>query len=126
MSFKMSVDRSTPPMVTVRPSSLAAPDASWATTGPVPKTASTSARESRAALMSACCLPDASPDVVITSNLPLKVLLAPSQRASRPVLVCSCLTQRRLFAPAAVNFSPAPAPAVNSSCPMWVNAPNSL
>ena len=50
----------------------------------------------------------------------------PAQRASRPVLVCSCLAHSTCFTPAALNFSPAPSPAISSSWPMWVKAPYSL
>lgn len=58
--------------------------------------------------------------------VPSKVFFAPAQRCSWPTLPCSCRTQRAFLRSRPFSSSPTASPAIDSSWPMWVSAPNSL
>ena len=58
--------------------------------------------------------------------MPSKVFSTPAQRCSWPTLPCSWRTQRAFFRPRLFSSSPTASPAIVSSWPMWVSAPNAL
>ena len=109
------------PSLAFEPAPLIASRAATAMSGLSARTASIE--------LSACSLDWISVSVVWMSSVPLtwrfstsppKPVLAPSQRWLSPMFDCSWMTQSSFFAPASLNFSPAPSPAISSVCPTCV------
>src|SRR3954462_11000181 len=85
--------------------------------------------------LSACSLDLISVCVVAMSAVPLtwrlvtdppKPCLTPSQRCCRPMLFCSCTTQRTFLTPSDFSRAPAALPAIVSVWPTCVIAPSAL